>query len=531
MKGAAMKRLLWFCCFLLMVFGSWAEAAPALQCVGGTRIVAKGETPLQVFGKNWKSELSKYGISDPRKMPVGLRVCVVGSTTNASSGMESKEFLWKKPGGAPVRGCGRLSEEASNEAAWTAHGIPETDRQELRSLMATQRFTHRILEPGERFAEMSSCSKQGKIVVRKNVVAAWSKETSVPARIITLSNGKRWAWVRNCSNWLPLSAIRQAAEPIVVPPKEEVRPAVERVAQAACDEWNIHAGAGIEKSMAKDANTTAVYGDVEVGACPFTWKSNNGRTYNEALVVARGHMADDEYHGWEGRQKLLLAGIGLRQSHKDGSGDLYRAMIGFRTNEGSQGKYSHDVRWNAFGLYGTHYRIGRNGEDETHYRWGIVLPLGKVHGQAEWDGSRLSEMPRWNGNLEVGVRRFFTKRGENLRWFGELNGNIVSPDYAGIGPRVGACVLDDTICALAGVNIGLYPETGVAAAVGIQVNTPGVIRFNRDGTRITKVVQAAEINGVTFQFSPGEQSDSAEQTGAGGGETASEIATKPDPSQ
>jgi hypothetical protein len=72
---------------------------------------------------------------------------------------------------------------------------------------------------------------------------------------------------------------------------------------------------------------------------------------------------------------------------------------------------------------------------------------------------------------------------------------------------------------LAGVNIGLYPETGVAAAVGIQVNTPGVIRFNRDGTRITKVAQAAEINGVTFQFSPGEQSDSAEQTGAGGGES------------
>lgn len=520
-----MKRLFWLYC-LLMVFGSWVEAAPTLQCAGGTRIVAKGETPSQIFGKNWKAELSKYGISDPTKMRIGLRICAASVTSSPRA--ESKEFLWKNPGGAPVKGCGRLSEDASNEAAWTAHGIPETDRQELRSLMATQSFAHRILEPGERFAEMSSCNKQGKIVVRKNIVAAWPKETSVPARIITLSNGKRWAWVRNCSNWLPLPAIQQVAQPDVVPPREEVRPAAERVAQAACDEWNIHAGAGIERSMAQDANTTAVYGDVEVGACPFTWKSNNGKTYNEALVVARGHMADDGYRGWEGRQKLLLAGFGLRQSHKDGSGDLYRAMIGFRTNEGGQGKYSHDVRWNAFGLYGTHYRIGRNGEDETHYRWGIAIPLGKAHGEAKWDGSAL-ELPEWKWSLEAGVRRFVTKRGEDVRFFGELNASIINPDYAGIAPRVGACVLDDTICALAGVNIGLYPETGVAAAIGVQVNTPGVIRFNRDGTRITQVAQAAEVNGVTFQFSPGEQQE-IEQTGAGG-EAVFEIATEPDPSQ
>ena len=520
-----MKRLFWLYC-LLMVFGSWVEAAPTLQCAGGTRIVTKGETPSQIFGKNWKAELSKYGISDPTKMRIGLRICAASVTSSPRA--ESKEFLWKNPGGAPVKGCGRLSEDASNEAAWTAHGIPETDRQELRRLMASQSFSHRVLEPGERFAEMSSCNKQGKIVVRKNIVAAWPKETSVPARIITLSNGKRWAWVRNCSNWLPLPAIQQVAQPAVVPPREEVKPAAERVAQAACDEWNIHAGAGIERSMAQDANTTAVYGDVEVGACPFTWKSNNGKTYNEALVVARGHMADDEYRGWEGRQKLLLAGFGLRQSHKDGSGDLYRAMIGFRTNEGSQGKYSHDVRWNAFGLYGTHYRIGRNGEDETHYRWGIAIPLGKAHGEAKWDGSAL-ELPEWKWSLEAGVRRFVTKRGEDVRFFGELNASIINPDYAGIAPRVGACVLDDTICALAGVNIGLYPETGIAAAIGVQVNTPGVIRFNRDGTRITQVAQAAEANGVTFQFSPGEQQET-EQTGAGD-EAVFEIATEPDPSQ
>ena len=502
-----MKRFLFFCC-LLMIFGSWAEAAPALQCAGGTRIIARGETPSQIFGKDWKSELLKYGISDPRKMPAGLRICVAG-VARTSSTVEPKEFLWKKPGGAPVKGCGRLSEDASNEAAWAAHGIPEMDRQELRRLMASRSFSHRILEPGERFAEMSSC-KQGKIVVRKNVVAAWPKETSVPVRIITLSNGKRWAWVRNCSNWLPLPPKSVAA---VQPPAQsipEAQPKSSSVAQAACDEWNIHAGAGIEKSIAQGANTTAAYADVEVGACPFTWKSNAGKTYNEALIVGRGHMADDEYQGWEGQQKLLLAGIGLRQSHKDGSGDLYRAMLGFRSNEGSQGKYSHDVRWNAFALYGTHYRIGRNGEDETHYRWGFVVPLGKAHGHAEWDGSQL-DLPEWKGSVEVGVRRFVTRRGEDVRFFGELNGIAIVPDYAGIAPRVGACVLDDTVCALAGVNIGLYPETGVAAAVGIQVNTPGVIRFNRDGTRITQVAQAAEVNGVTFQFSPGEEDSSQGQ--------------------
>lgn len=503
-----MKRLFWFCC-LLMIFGSWAEAAPAPQCAGGTRIVSKGETPSQIFGKNWKSELSKYGISDPKRMPIGLRICAATNVNKQPTSVEQREFLWKKPGAAPVKGCGRLSEEQSNEAAWQAHGIPETDRQELRQRMASQDFDNRMLKPGERFSEMSGC-KKGKVRVVKNVVAAWPDSKPVPARIFTLSSGKRWAWVRNCGNWLPLAdQIIPQAPPLVEVPVVVVSPE-QRIAQAACDEWNVHAGAGIERSIANGYNTTALYGDVEVGACPFTWKSNNGQTYNEALLAARGHWADDNYHDWDGKQKLLLAGFGIRQSHKDGSGDLYRLMFGSRSNVGSESLYHQDVRWNAFGLYGTHYRIGRNGENETHYRWGVVLPIGKARGTADWDGSSL-DLPEWKWSAEAGVRRFLTKRGEDVRWFWELNASVIKPDYAGFSPRVGACLFEDTVCPLVGVNIGVYPETGFAAAIGVQVNTPGVIRVNRDGIRSTQVAQAAEVNGVQFEFSRGE--DSAETSG------------------
>jgi hypothetical protein len=36
--------------------------------------VIKGDTPYGLWGANWQTELAKYGISDPRKLPVGLVV-------------------------------------------------------------------------------------------------------------------------------------------------------------------------------------------------------------------------------------------------------------------------------------------------------------------------------------------------------------------------------------------------------------------------------------------------------------------------
>lgn len=36
--------------------------------------VKSGDTPYGLWGNNWRTELAKYGISDPRKLPVGLNV-------------------------------------------------------------------------------------------------------------------------------------------------------------------------------------------------------------------------------------------------------------------------------------------------------------------------------------------------------------------------------------------------------------------------------------------------------------------------
>lgn len=36
--------------------------------------VQQGDTPYELWGTNWKTELSKYGIQDPRRLPVGLEV-------------------------------------------------------------------------------------------------------------------------------------------------------------------------------------------------------------------------------------------------------------------------------------------------------------------------------------------------------------------------------------------------------------------------------------------------------------------------
>lgn len=37
-------------------------------------VVRSGDTPYGLWGASWRTELSKYGISDPRKLPVGLEV-------------------------------------------------------------------------------------------------------------------------------------------------------------------------------------------------------------------------------------------------------------------------------------------------------------------------------------------------------------------------------------------------------------------------------------------------------------------------
>jgi hypothetical protein len=326
-----------------------------------------------------------------------------------------------------------------------------------------------------------------------------------------------------CCNYFPIGPAPKPPEvtppvvaepPVVVPPAEIVptptpappppppvtvltpRPPAE---QLACDEWDVRASAGAELSQGAGTRTVALYGDAEVGTCPFKWEDKAG-VFNEALIAGRVHAADDAWRGWDGKTVTAMAGFGLRRSFPDGSMDLYRLMAGVRTNNGSQGLYSHDARWKVLGLYGTHYRVEDDGTNETHYRWGLNVHFGQATGSASYSGSSLP-LPRYNGSIEVGVRRYVDPQGEDIRRFWELNATVVSPDYAGISPRVGVCNGDDTLCGLVGVNIDVQ-NGGVAAMVGVQVNTPGVIRYNRDGRIMKDVVEAAKVNGTTFSFAP-----------------------------
>lgn len=497
-------------------FGKQAQAICTYNQIANCNIVQAG--------KSYRLPQGTVSVeSQTQATALPLTASLVASTEALDS-----MFLWERVGGAPLRSCGKQDVATVNEKAWNAlikQGLlTEAERDELRVLtrgMTEPKIGHADngtvqLTRGMRLESVTFC-KNGQPVVRTNVKTAWEFGTAVFAQEFTLKSGKRVLWVRNCLNWStrsPLPPPVVAEPPVVVPPPEIVptppvappppppvtvltpRPPAE---QLACDEWDVRASAGAELSQGAGTRTVALYGDAEVGTCPFKWEDRDG-VFNEALIAGRVHAADDAWRGWDGKTVTTMAGFGLRRSFPDGSMDLYRLMAGTRTNEGSQGLYSHDARWKVLGLYGTHYRIEDDGANETHYRWGLNVHFGQATGSASYGGSSLP-LPRYNGSIEVGVRRYVDPQGEDMRRFWELNGTVVSPDYAGISPRVGVCNGDDTLCGLVGVNIDVQ-NGGVAPMVGVQVNTPGVIRYNRDGRIMKDVVKAAEVNGITFSFAP-----------------------------
>lgn len=496
-------------------FGKQAQAICTYNQIANCNIVQAGKSYRLPQGT-----VSVESQTQATALPLTARLV---ASTEALDNM----FLWERVGGAPLRSCGKQDVATVNEKAWNAlikQGLlTEAERDELRVLtrgMTEPKIGHADngtvqLTRGMRLESVTFC-KNGQPVVRTNVKTAWEFGTAVFAQEFTLKSGKRVLWVRNCLNWSTRSPLPPpvVAEPPVVPPPEIVptppvappppppvtvltpRPPAE---QLACDEWDVRAGAGLELSQGAGARTVAGYAEGELGACPFKWEDKAG-VFNEALIAGRVHATDDSWHGWDGKGVTAMAGFGLRRTFPDGSMDLYRLMAGMRTNNGSQGLYSHDARWKVLGLYGTHYRVEDDGTNETHYRWGLNVPFGQTAGSASWGTSPLP-LPRYNGSIEVGVRRYVDPQGEDIRRFWELNGTVVSPDYAGISPRVGVCNGDDTLCGLVGVNIDVQ-NGGVAAMVGVQVNTPGVIRYNRDGRIMKDVVKAAEVNGITFSFAP-----------------------------
>lgn len=433
------------------------------------------------------------------KIPVAHHAMHVPTT-------ETSVFYWRKVGGAPLKGCGGRDADALNEEAWQVLGLTDTERSELRARIALGQSQLAHLLPGDHYRAVAFCEK-GKVSFKQNVVAAWLKDLAVWGDQCVLSTGRVLVHVWNCGNWVegkPETPQATVPAPEVVAqhrmPVEEAtssKPVVASPQKIACDEWNVRASAGAERSVGSGTDSAAVYADAEIGACPFAWEGKGG-VFHELVLAGRVHSADDQFHDWDGTQRTLLAGIGLRRSYRDGSGDLHRLMLGMRESDGAAGSYAHDARWLVGGAFGTYYSVQPDGSDETHYRWGLILPIGGAKGHASLNGVS-TDLPKYNGSVEVGVRRYLDKQGEEYRRFIEANASIVSPDYQGVGLRAGVCNESDTLCGLAGVNIGLDP-TGASVVLGVQVNTPGIVRITRDGIRAERIAQAALVNGVKFRF-------------------------------
>lgn len=80
--------------FLAILLGSLFLTGSALAYT-----VRPGDYPLKLWGKNWRAELAKYGISDPRKLPVGLVV-----------NEDNEDFLGTTP--TPTSSANRMYVEA-----------------------------------------------------------------------------------------------------------------------------------------------------------------------------------------------------------------------------------------------------------------------------------------------------------------------------------------------------------------------------------------------------------------------------------
>lgn len=490
-----------------------------------TIVVVKGDT-LTSIGKKAHYSAQALCRANPqiatRKSCNDLRV---GDKVNFPGFSKTSQLAVKKPASCVNLGAAPFNRFGSTSLR--IQGIelnPDLTKEEKIEAIAKvkgEKGDRRLIAAGMVFKSMPFKSKNGKVIFLKDVNVCTSEQGGRAEVIETwpLSTGTVIGDPLSCGNIgvmeLPKPVLAPPAPvvkspsvpPVVEPPKELPPPPVVSTPpppaeKIACDEWDVHASAGVELSKGADTRSLAGYLEGEVGACPFKWEGKDG-VFNEMLIAGRYHETNDNWREWDGKNRTALLGVGLRRTDKDGSVDMYRLMAGSRMNDGSQGLYTQSARWNVVGLYGTHYRVEDDGTNETHYRWGILAPFGDAKGSASWDGTALS-LPRYNGSLEAGIRRYFTKQGEDWRVFGEINATVVSPDYAGIGPRIGVCNERDTLCVLGGVNIDVQ-NGGTAAMVGVQINTPGVIRMNRDGVIMKQTAEAATVNGISFQFAPAQR--------------------------
>lgn len=325
--------------------------ALASQCTGGEmpHTVKAGDTLSRVVGQQWKKYADVKRMTSPYTIRIGQSLCVPQGTRVRVTipTTPSEVFYWRKVGGAPLKGCGGKDEAEINQAAWKAHGLTDAERAELQTLVTGKKFEDRFVAVGEQHAEVSFC-KAGTVVVRKNVVTDWPKETAVASRTFKLSTGRQMDWVRNCANWLKSASPSPSPVVLMAPAKaenavdtEEVTPAEQLAVVAERFDYDLGTYAGADPNVAFAGLEGAVYpwlvpgakgrhaygigvkydwwsgeskgfgydGDhLAIGAA-YKWSGDDGVDVNAKLLSGRvkenGHERD--YRNWQAYKSVCLA--------------------------------------------------------------------------------------------------------------------------------------------------------------------------------------------------------------------------------
>ncbi|MEP7162895.1 MAG: LysM domain-containing protein [Candidatus Moraniibacteriota bacterium] len=401
-----------------------------------------------------------------------------------------------------------------------SQGYTEAEAQEFLVLEKAGNCEIREYRKGDPMYWMAGA--KGKVTAGPDgLVADW--EGVHYACVYRLASGKELAVFYKCRN---LTGVPPRMPPIVAAPPEREVPAAplsppdspppERKPPAiaspplvpphptpqslACEEWwNYHGNVGTQLSFGSGTRNTSFYGDSEIGVCPFAWERADG-TYDELVYAVRILHQDDVFHGWKGHgQEFFPFGLGYRRSHPDNTGELYRLMCGRKSSKGSEGSYRHDVDWEVCGFFYTHFQVDSDGNNERQCRLGLVAPLGGPSGSASVNGEP-QPLPKFSFRIEGGCKWYFDNVDEDWRRFVEANAAWEKPNFLGGSVRGGVCNQLDTVCVFAGVGASLLSPAGVFVLVGVELNTPGVIRYTRDGIIWKEAAAGAEVNGVKFTF-------------------------------
>lgn len=501
------------------------KAAPA-AVEAKTYTVKPGDTLGKRFGKSWKAvcdlntELMKGNCNhleigwvlnlpegveplEDEALPAKKAVKVLASQPTTTG-----EFLWKKVGGAPLRGCGNKDAATINEEAWADYirqGLmTEAERDELRELtrgmiepniLLTSSEGRVELKPGDRFPAVSFCSKNGQATSRTNVLAAWDAEKTGPvfAQSFKLKSSvpdadgmvTEWLWVRSCHNWVPrkvklpvapkltpppppapLPVIEPdpPAEPTPLPPAPAPVPPATVTDKGLCDWIDPNASLGQEHEPSHNDGDVTHSNFATVSLyCMRPFEAADGATGSHGFggkVTAsdwRGRVNHREGHfsGWN-----AMGGPSYKRVMDEGYDWEVSLAAGHQRDRFSQGQYASQRDFNLVGMTAGYndYRRRLAGEEwlpEKQFFGALTLPVSRNVSHS-WNGQPIAdteELSRFRFGVQAGYRQ----------WLHETSDSVVLPYF-----QAGIFVQDPTSSSLS-LRLGVSdPARIVGVGAGID---------------------------------------------------------------